>query len=301
MDRLDAMRAYVRVVERRSFSQAAHDLVLPRSRISEAVQQLERRLGVRLLVRTTRQVTPTDEGEEYHRRCVAILADVDAAEARAGGSTPAGSLRIDVHGAFARRFLLPGLASFLERYPGIRLHVGDGDRLVDLVREGVDCAIRVGEPADSGLIGRRLGTLAEGTFASPLYLERHGAPASLDDLDGHRMVGFVSSATRAVMPFTFQARDGVRKVLLPLAVTVTSAEANVGLAVEGLGLVQAPRYRMADALASGALIEVLPDHPPVALPVYILHPEGRQPSPRLQAFMDWAVPEVSARLGRMAA
>ncbi len=110
---------------------------------------------------------------------------------------PAGPLRIDVHGTFARRFLLPDLPGFLERHPGIQLHIGEGDRLVDLVGEGIDCVIRVGAPADSGLVGRKLGVLAEGTFASPAYLARHGVPASPDDLAGHRMIGFVSSATRA--------------------------------------------------------------------------------------------------------
>lgn len=296
MDRVDAMRVFVRVVERRSFAQAAHDLVLPRSRVSEAVQQLERRLGVRLLTRTTRQVTPTVEGEEYHRRCLLILADIDDAEARVAQATPAGPLRIDVHGTFAKRFVLPGLPGFLSRYPDIHLHIGEGDRLVDLVREGVDCAIRVGEPADSGLIGRRLGVLEEGTFASPSYLERHGTPASLDELDGHRMIGFVSSATRGVMPFTFQTDEGVRTVPLATSVTVSSAETNAGLAVQGLGLVQAPRYRVADELASGALVEVLAAHPPTPLPVYLLHPEGRQLSPRVRVFMDWVAPTVSETL-----
>ena len=300
MDRIDAMRAFVRVAERRSFAQAAHDLALPRSRVSEAVQQLERRLGVRLLVRTTRQVTPTSEGEAYHRRCLAILAAIDEAEAGAAETVPAGPLRVDVHGTFAKWFLLPGLPDFLKRHPGIRLHLGEGDRLVDLVREGVDCAIRVGEPADSGLVGRKLGVLEEGTFASPAYLADHGTPASPDDLDGHRIVGFVSSATRAVMPLTFQeAGQGggrPRTVALPAAVTVASAEANAALGVQGIGLIQAPRYRVADELARGALVEVLAAWPPPPLPVHLLHPEGRQPSPRLRAFIDWAVEEVSGRL-----
>ena len=296
MDRIDAMRAFVRVAERRSFAQAAHDLGLPRSRVSEAVQQLERRLGVRLLTRTTRQVTPTAEGEAYHRRCLLILAAIDDAEAAVAEAVPAGPLRVDVHGTFARWFLVPGLPGFLDRHPGIRLHLGDGDRLVDLVRDGVDCAIRVGQPASSGLIGRRLGVLEEGTFASPGYLARHGTPRSPDDLDGHRMIGFVSSATRAVMPLTFRTGDDRQTVLLPVSVTVASAESNVGLGVQGLGLIQAPRYRLADELASGALVEVLAAWPPPPLPVHLLHPEGRQLSPRVRAFMDWAVVEVSGRL-----
>ena len=178
MDRIDAMQLFTRVLERRSFVQAASDFGLPRSRASEAVQLLERHLGVRLLARTTRNVTLTAEGEDYYRRCLAILSAIDDADAAAAQTVPAGSLRIDVHSRFAQQYLLPGLPGFLERYPTIKLHIGEGDRLVDLVAEGVDCAIRVGKPADSGLVGRKLGELSEGTFASPAYLARCGMPAS---------------------------------------------------------------------------------------------------------------------------
>ena len=298
MDRVDVMRAFTRVVERRSFARAASDLGLPRSRTSEAVRQLERHLGVRLLARTTRRVTLTAEGEDYHRRCLAILAAIDEADAAATRTGPAGPLRIDVHSSFAQRFLLPGLPGFLARHPGIRLHLGEGDRLIDLVAEGVDCAIRVGRPADSGLVGRKLGMLAEGTFASPGYLARHGVPASPDDLGGHRMIGFVSSATRAVMPLEFESGGGVRTVSLPVSVTVSAAATNAGLARLGLGLIQVPRYRVADELAAGTLVEVLAAHPPTATPVYLLYLEGRQLSPRVRIFIEWASGEIAAELAR---
>lgn len=296
MDRIGAMQAFTRVVERRSFAQAAFDLGLPRSRASEAVQQLERHLGIRLLARTTRKVTLPAEGEDYYQRCLAILSAIDDADAAATRTVPVGPLRIDVHGRFAQRFLLPGLPSFLERYPNIQLHIGEGDRLIDLVAEGVDCAIRVGKPADSGLVGRKLGELAEGTFASPAYLARHGMPKSPGDLKGHRMIGFVSSATRAVMPLEFQMDGGLRMVSLPVSVTVSAATTNASLARLGLGLVQVPRYRVAHELETGALVEVLPGHPPMASPVYLLYLEGRQLSPRVRIFMEWASNEVTARL-----
>ena len=238
MDRIDAMKAFTRVVDRRSFAKAAADLGLPRSRASEAVQQLERHLGVRLLARTTRKVTLTAEGEDYHRRCLAILSAIDDADAAAARTVPSGPLRIDVHARFARQYLLPGLPGFLERNPNVQLHIGEGDRLIDLVAEGVDCAIRVGNPADSGLVGRKLGVLAEGTFASPAYLARHGVPKSLDDLAGHKMTGFVSSATRAVIPLEFQINGGVRLVSLPVSVTVSAAATNASLAELGFGLIQ---------------------------------------------------------------
>ncbi len=290
------MQAFTRVVERRSFAQAAADLGLPRSRASEAVQQLERHLGIRLLARTTRRVTLTAEGEDYYRRCLAILSAIDDADAAATQTVPVGPLRIDVHSRFAQRFLLPGLPGFLERYPNIELHIGEGDRLIDLVAEGVDCAIRVGKPADSGLVGRKLGVVAEGTFASPAYLARHGVPTSPDELDGHRMIGFVSTATRSVMPLEFQTDGGVRRVSLPVSVTVSAAATNASLARLGLGLVQVPRYRVAHELETGALVEVLSGHPPTDSPVYLLYLEGRQLSPRVRIFLDWASSEITAGL-----
>lgn len=231
MDKIETMRAFARVAERRSFARAAQDLALSRSRVTEAVKLLERQLGVRLLTRTTRHVAPTAEGEDYHRRCVEILAAIDAADAAVTSAEPKGPLRVDVHGKFAQHFLLPALPSFLERYPGIHLHIGEGDRLVDLVSEGIDCVIRVGEAKDSGLIGRRLGALDEGTFASPGYLERGGIPATPDDLDSHRMIGFVSSRTKTIIPFEFQTKTGLKIILLPAAVTVGAASTNAALAV----------------------------------------------------------------------
>jgi DNA-binding transcriptional LysR family regulator len=296
MDRIEAMRAFMRVVERRSFAQAAHDLALPRSRLSEAVQQLERQVDVRLLARTTRHVAPTPEGEEYHRHWLPILAAIDAADAAISATTPMGPLRIDVHGTMARRFLLPELPGFLTRYPGIQLHIGEGDRLVDLITEGIDCAIRVGRPADSGLVGRRLGVLEEGTFASPAYLERHGTPKTPAELEGHRIIGFVSSATRAVIPLEFETKEGLVTVPLPASVTVTAAPTYVCLATHGLGLIQVPRYRVAHELAAGTLVEVLADVPPEPSPVYILYPDGRHLSSRARAFVEWASSTLMSRL-----
>ncbi|MGO4338823.1 LysR family transcriptional regulator [Labrys sp. KB_33_2] len=287
MDRFDAIRLFTRIVERRSFTQAAQDLGLPRSTVTEAIRQLEARLGVRLLQRTTRVVSPTLDGEAYYRRCLAILADIEDAEAAFGDAKPHGLLRIDVHGTLARHFLLPGLADFLERYPGLRLHIGEGDRLVDLVREGIDCVIRAGDLQDSSMVARRVAMLAEATCASPAYLARHGVPSTPDDLDGHRMVGFLSSATGSVIPLEFQVGDAIRHVNLPTALTVTGSEALFGGALAGLGLIQVPRYHLLPYFADGRLIEVLPAHPPTPTPVSLLYPQNRQLSPRVRVFIDW--------------
>src|ERR1700726_3561852 len=152
MDRFDAMR----VLERRSFSLAADDLGLPRSTVTDAVKTLEARLGVRLLERTTRQVSPTLDGEAYHQRCLSLIADLEEAEAAFGGAKPKGLLRVDVHGTLARHFVMPRLPDFLAEYPGIELYMSEGDRLVDLIGEGIDCVLRVGDLKDSDMIARRV-------------------------------------------------------------------------------------------------------------------------------------------------
>lgn len=296
MDRLDAMRLFLRVVERRSFSLAAQDLGLPRSTATEGVKQLEARLGVRLLQRTTRQVRPTLDGEAYYQRCLSILADIEEAEAAFTGAKPKGLLRVNVHGILARSFMMPGLPRFLAEYPEIRLHFGEGDRFVDLVREGVDCVLRVGQPADSSLIGRRIAVLQEGTFASPAYLERFGTPRTPDDLDGHRMVGFLSSATGALLPLEFTVGGARREVTLPVTVSAAGAEIYFASGRLGLGLIQLPRYRLAEDLAAGTMVEVLADTPPVPSPVYVLYPHSRQLSPRVRVFIDWLAVEFAARL-----
>src|ERR1700691_6028741 len=169
MDRFDAMRVFTRIVERRSFTKTAEDLGLPRSSVTDAVRGLEARLGVRLLQRTTRQVSPTLDGEAYYQRCVSLIADLEEAEGAFTGAKPSGLIRIDVHGTQARYFLLPALPSFLQRYPGIRLHIVEAHQPLDMIREGFDCILRTGDLGDSSLIQRRLATLERGTFASPGY------------------------------------------------------------------------------------------------------------------------------------
>ena len=287
MDRLEQMRLFVQVVERRSFTAAAADLGVPRSTATEALKRLEANLGARLLERTTRHVAPTPDGEDYYRRCLDILARLDEAESDLRGGQPRGQLRVDAPGLLTHTFLLPRLPEFLTRYPLIDLHLGQGDRLVDLVREGIHCAIRAGEPASSGMILRRLGTIEEITAASPDYLARHGTPQSPDDLDGHEMAGFVSSRTGEVMPLEFMVDGSVRKVALPSRVTSNNSDTVAGLARLGLGLIQAPRYRFVPDLASGALVEILRATPPPPTPLSALYPQNRQVAPRLRVFLDW--------------
>jgi len=287
MDRIDAMRVFTRVVERRSFTLAAEDLGLPRSTVTDAVKQLEARLGVRLLERTTRQVRPTLDGEAHHRRCLSLIADFEEAEAAFGGAKPKGLLRVDVHGTLARHFVMPRLPDFLAEYPGIELYMSEGDRLVDLIREGIDCVLR--DLQDSDMIARRVAMLEEITCAGPAYIDRFGQPASVDALDGHIMVGFHSSGAGALLPLEFDVDGTVREVTLRATVSVNGAESLVAAARLGLGLIQVPRYHVEDDLKRGTLVAVLPDCPPSPTPVSLLYPRNRQLSPRVRVFIDWLV------------
>ena len=296
MDRFDAMHAFTRIVERRSFSRAAEDLGLPRSSVTDAVKALETRLGVRLLQRTTRQVSPTLDGEAYYQRCVNLIADMEDAEGAFVGTKPSGLIRIDAHGTQARYFLLPGLPRFLRQYPDIRLHLSEIHQPLDMIREGFDCILRAGELSDSPLIKRRLATLDRGTFASPDYLSRYGTPRTPDNLEGHERVGLLSPDTGGITPLSFCAAGKVRQVTLPSTVTVTGAETNVASACLGLGLIQAPRYRVTSELANGTLVEVLADFPPTPLPVHVLYSHTRQLSPRLRVFIDWTAEQFRERL-----
>jgi DNA-binding transcriptional LysR family regulator len=287
MDRFDAMRVFSRVVERRSFTAAAEDTGLPRSTVTDAVKQLEARLGVRLLQRTTRHVSPTLDGEAYYRRCLSILADIEDAEGAFAGAKPKGMLRVDVHGTLARHFVLPNLPSFLETYPEIELYMSEGDRLVDLVREGIDCVLRVGTPGDSDMVARRLAMLEEVTLASPAYLEKHGMPEHPDRLDGHRMVGFQSSASGSLIPLEFLVNGQIRNVTLPATLSVNAAESFHAAALLGLGIIQVPRYHIERYLQSGELVHILSEYPLTPTPVSLLYPKSRQLSPRVRVFIDW--------------
>ncbi|MGN7830033.1 LysR family transcriptional regulator [Pseudoxanthomonas sp. 22568] len=290
MDRFDALRVFVRIVERRSFTRAAEDLALPRATVTDAIKALESRLGVRLLQRTTRQVSLTLEGEIFYARCLRLIADMEDAEGAFRDTPPKGPLRIEVHGTLARHLLFPRLPAFLEAYPDIELDVSEGDRYVDLVREGVDCAVRVGELRDSDLVARRLTLLPEATAASPAYCERHGMPTDVDTLEtgGHVMVGFKSTAIGALLPLEFQQEGRVRHLTLPTRVRVSGAESYVGAAFAGFGIIQAPRYRLDGYFATGALVPLLERFPPLPSPVNIVYARTRLPSPRLRAFIDWA-------------
>ena len=298
MDRLDTMRLYARIVELGSFTAAANDLGLPRATVTHAIKRLETRLGAQLLQRTTRCQRVTRDGQAYYGHCVRLLADLDEVEAdfRDAALKPQGRLRIDLPATLARMLVIPALPEFCARFPQIELEIGSSDRFVDLLREGVDCVLRVGELPDSGLMGRRVATLAQVTVASAAYLRRHGSPATLAELQqGHLAVNWASPTTRRPEPsLEFVVHRRRREVSLPARVTVSGVDAYLACCEAGLGIAQFPRYRLADALVKGTLREILPDAPPPSLPVHVLYAPQRQLPARLRVFVDWLA-ELMAR------
>ncbi|WP_158880736.1 LysR family transcriptional regulator [Rhodanobacter sp. L36] len=292
MDRLLAMRLFTRIVELGSFTAAADDLSLPRATVTHAIKRLESRLGTQLLQRTTRRVSTTRDGETYYGHCVRLLADMDEVETdfREAAVQPKGRLRIHVSASLARLLVIPSLPAFYARFPQIELDIGTGDRFVDLVREGVDCVVRVGELGDTGMVGRRLAVLQQATVASADYLRRHGRPQSIADLhNGHFAVNWASPTTRRAEPMEFMVGRRRREVSLPGKVTVSGADAYLASCAAGLGLAQFSRYRVAEELASGAMCEVLSSTPPPSLPMTVLYPPQRQMPARLRVFIDWLV------------
>ena len=287
MDRIDVMRLFVRIVERGSFAQAARDLQVPRPTATHAIQRLEADLGVRLLERTTRTVRPTLDGSLYHERCLRLLADLDEMQSVFRNAEPRGPLRVDMQGTIARFFILPALPAFIARYPGISLNLSEGDRMVDLITEGVDCVVRAGDLSDSSLIGRRITIFEQLTLASPAYLDRHGTPSTPDELHGHRMVAYAASATGQSYPLEFRTRERDWEVRLPHDVVVRGAEIYTAAGVAGLGLIQVPRYRVEHQIAAGQLVPVLEAFPPPQMPVSVVYPQNRHLSSRIRVFIDW--------------
>lgn len=294
MDRFQEMQVFVRIAERGSFSQAAEDLQIPRATVTNLIKRLEQRLGVRLLERTTRHVRMTHDGEAYYHRCVRLLLDLEETESAFRNAPPKGLLRVNLQGTLAKHFVMPALGGFLAQYPDITLHIGEDDRLVDLVREGVDCVLRAGLLQDSSLIGRQVASLEQVTVASPEYLAQHGTPAMLDDLQQHFAVDYLSSATGRAVPLEFRVGREVVERLLPARVSVTGVDLYTGAALSGLGIVQVPRYRIVHELAAGSLRELLPDCPPPPMPVSVVYPQSRQLSARVRVFSQW----LAAQLGQ---
>lgn len=289
MDRIDLFRVFARVVECASFTRAADTLGLPRSSVSSAVQELETRLGTRLLHRTTRKVSPTHDGLAFYERSMRLLEDVDEAESlfRQSATRPSGKLRVDMPGRVGRLIIGPALPEFLDRYPDIEVELGVTDRAVDLIEGNIDCALRVGHLRDSGLIARTVGELQLINVASPGYLSRHGVPRQPTELADHLTVGFVSPTTGRLEDWEWIEHGRRRSRTMRSRVTVNSAEAHIACCLAGIGLIQVPAYDVKAHLSAGGLVEVMPTFRAEPMPVALLYPHRRHLSRRLQVFMDW--------------
>ncbi|MBW5802167.1 LysR family transcriptional regulator [Halomonas elongata] len=289
MDRFEAMTLFVRIVESGSFTKAANGLDIPRATATLAIQRMESRLGVRLLERTTRQVRPTPEGKAFHERCVRLLAELEDAEAalKPVADNPDGVLRVEMHGAQARLIVLPRIQEFHRRYPRLELILTSGDRFVDLVGEGVDCALRSGAPADSSLVARKLAEMPQTICASPAYLESAGYPRHPDELHKHQVVNFFSG-NKAVDSTLDVIVDGRSRAFeVGGWITVNDASTYVESARQGCGMIQLPRFHVAPLIKRGELVEVLPEWSKPSLPLHAVYPQRRQLSPRVRVFLDW--------------
>lgn len=289
MDKIQAMQLFVRVAELASFTRAAQTLNLPKGSVSRQIQALENTLGTRLLHRTTRRVTLTQDGMMYYERCRDLLANMDELDNLFlhDAASISGRLRVDMPVSIARHLVIPRLPSFLQHYPGIELELSSSDRLVDVVQEGFDCVVRVGILRDSGLVARPLGKLTQLNCASPDYLARFGWPQSPDSLSSHALVHY--AATPGARPQGFEIwRDGqIQWIKTGGVLTVNSTETYHAACLAGLGIIQVPRAGVRDALRQGALIEILPQYRAAPLPVSLIWPHRRNLSRRVHLFMTW--------------
>nr|WP_308530170.1 LysR family transcriptional regulator [uncultured Serratia sp.] len=291
MDQIQAMRIFTRIVELGSFSRAAERLQLPRATVSNAVKRLEQRLGVRLLLRTTRQVQVTSEGTLYYQRCVQLLGALEEADTLFSHQKlqPSGKVRIDMPHSLAREIVIPALDDFYRRYPDLTLALGANDTHVDLLRDGVDCVLRAWETEDDSLVARRIAMLPQLTCASPAYLAAFGVPQSIDRLQHHQAVGYFSLTSNRDYPLEFCSNGKVELRELPAKLSVSGADAYTSGCRAGMGLIQAAHYSLAPWLQKGELVEVLAETPPPPMPIYVMYPPGRFLAPRVRVLIDWLI------------
>ena len=289
MDKIHAMQLFVRVAELESFSRAAESLGLPKGSVSRQIQALEATLGTRLLHRTTRRVQLTQDGMVYYERARDLLTNLDELDGLFlhDPASVSGRLRVDMPVSVAKNLVIPRLPAFLQQYPGLEVELSSSDRLVDVVREGFDCVVRVGHLKDSGLIARPLGKLTVVNCASPDYLNRFGTPQTLDDLASHALVHYALNLGTRPPGFEVWLDKETRWVKTGGVLTVNSTETYHAACVAGIGIIQVPRVGVKEALRAGKLIEILPQYRAAPMPVSLIYPHRRNLSRRVHLFMEW--------------
>ncbi|WP_431260159.1 LysR family transcriptional regulator [Roseateles chitinivorans] len=300
MKNLEPLEIFVRIAEMGSFTRAAESLGIQKGRASIVVRELEARMGVRLLHRSTRTVQLTEDGRRFHARAREVLADAEELEAMfAGSEAPLrGRLRIDLPTEFARATIVRALPSFVDAHPDLVLEISSTDRRVDLIQEGMDCVLRVGGIVDESLVARRLGVLPMINAASPAYLKRFGVPRSLSDLldQGHRMVHYAPTLGSAPIGWEYPEGEGYRTVALPGSISFNNVQTYHVAGLAGLGLIQAGRASLTPFLASGELVEVLPALRPKPLPVSVVVAHRQNLSRRVRVFIDWLAQTLAPHL-----
>ncbi|MFI0472504.1 LysR family transcriptional regulator [Halomonas sp. HMF6819] len=298
MDRFTAMQAFVRVVETGSFTRAAQTLGISKTSVTQLVQQLEARLRVKLLNRTTRKVNTTADGAAYYTRVVKLLAAMDDAETSLSNAAvaPRGRLRIDVPSPFARMILIPALPDFWAQYPDIQLDMGVSDRRVDLIDESVDCVIRGSELTDLSLVARRVGELNLGIYAAPGYLEKTGVPSHPTALSAapHYVVGFKWRGRAAFAPTLYR---GAQSVSVPGRYRLIVDDGNAALAagLAGLGVVWLPDYMAREHVLRGELVPLFDDWQLAPMPMFIAFRPHRHVSAKLRVFIEWVAALMAAQ------
>ncbi|WP_263745414.1 LysR family transcriptional regulator [Klebsiella pneumoniae] len=293
MDRFDAMRAFARVVEAGSFTKAAQTLHMSKTTVTQLIQQLESRLLVRLLHRTTRKLGVTPDGAVYYERVIRLLADMEDAEnsLSSAAMTPRGRLRVDVPSPLARLILVPALPAFHARYPDIQIDMGVSDREVDLIGDNVDCVLRGGQITDQSLIARHVGDLQIGVYVAPSYVERLGAPAHPRELQNtdHCIVGFLSSRTSKIDPLVLCSENERIEITGNYVLAVDDGNACLEAGLVGLGVIALPNYMAAAHQAVGALIPLFTQWRISPMPLYLAFPPNRHVNAKLRVFIDWIV------------
>jgi DNA-binding transcriptional LysR family regulator len=296
VDQLDSMRAFAAIAQAGSFSAAARALGAPVASVSRKLAALEQHVGARLVSRTTRRTALTEVGRRYLETCLRILTQIDEADRSAAGDARElqGLLTVTAPVAFGRQHVLPVVTAFLRAHPRVDVRLALADQNVDWAGEGLDVAVRIGTLPDSSLVATRVGAVRRVTCASPDYLRRRGTPARLEDLAAHDCVSFEGPASLG--RWSFPSRRGTRTVPVRSRLTVTTAEAAVDAAVGGLGITRVLSYQAADAIAAGRLERILERFEPSALPVSVIHDDGRAPRRKVRAFVTMAVTHLRAGL-----
>ena len=278
----------MKVVDTGGFTRAAEALNAPKATVSTLIQELEAQLGVRLLHRTTRRVTVTADGAAYYERCARILDDLreadEAMSARHG--SPGGRLKVDMTTSMASLLMVEAIPDFLARYPKIALELGCTDRPVNMVSEGVDCVIRVGEVNDPSLVARRIGSMHFVTCAAPAYVARHGLPEHPRDLFRHHWVNYFANGR--TVTWDFAKGDERLELTLEGGLAVNDSNVYKDACLAGVGIGQLPGFSFEVHEPRGELVRVLPDWRTDALPVHVLYPSNRHLSTKVQAFVEWA-------------